>query len=75
MLTNLQKREFVEKGYLKVSGAIPRLQIEAARRAVNHSIGTVAPGGESLERNMPAHLCSELCDPPVSRWTPSPSNP
>ena len=65
MLTLQQKREFVEKGYLKIPGAIPMIQIEAARRAINHSIGVVGLGGENLENNRSAFHCAELCDQPV----------
>lgn len=65
MLTANQKREFVDRGYLKIPGAIPLAQVEAARRAINHSIGTVGLGGENLENNRSAYHCAELCDQPV----------
>ena len=34
MLTELQKREFVEQGFLKIPGVVPKVLIDAARRAV-----------------------------------------
>ena len=65
MLSKQQKREFVDKGYLKVEGAVPQILVEAARRAVNHSIGEVGLGGENLESNRSSYHCAELCDQPV----------
>lgn len=65
MLTPTQKRQFVEEGYLQISGVVPQVLIEAARRAVNHSIGTVGIGGENLDNNRSGFFCSELLDAPV----------
>ena len=50
MLTQGQKREFVEQGYLKIPGVVPQVMIEAARRKVYHSIGNVGMGGETWRR-------------------------
>lgn len=38
-LTESQKRFFYEEGYLKVSGAVPRAMVDAARQAINAEIG------------------------------------
>ena len=38
-LTKSQKRFFYEEGYLKVSGAVPRVMVDAARQAINAEIG------------------------------------
>ncbi|MEE2754563.1 MAG: hypothetical protein VX910_11315, partial [Candidatus Latescibacterota bacterium] len=65
MLTSKQKREFVDRGYLKIEGAIPMIQIEAARRAMNHSIGEVGLGGEDMAKNRSGYFCAELCTDPV----------
>ncbi len=65
MLSTAQKRQFVEDGYLKVPGVVPQVLIDAALRAVNHSIGHVGQGGENLENNRGAFFCSELLDAPV----------
>ncbi len=62
MLTRTQKREFVDKGYLKIPGAIPLAQVDAARRAINHSIGAVGLGGENMDNNRSSFYCAELCD-------------
>ena len=65
MLTNAQKRRFVEEGYLQISGAVPQIMIDAARRVVNHSIGTVGMGGENLENNRSAFFCYDILDSPT----------
>ena len=51
MLSNQQKRQFVDEGYIVVPGAVPGVMVEAARRAVNHSIGHVGVGGEDLAKH------------------------
>ena len=65
MLTNAQKREFAEEGYLKIPGVIPQIMIERARHAVLHSIGHVGLGGEDMANNRSAFFCAELLDAPV----------
>lgn len=65
MLTQAQKRHFVREGYLHVSGVVPQIMIDAARRVVNHSIGTVGSGGENLENNRSAFFCYDILDSPT----------
>ena len=65
MLTNQQKRQFVEEGYLVVPGALPLAMVEAARRVVNHSIGNVGIGGEDLANHRGGFHCAELLDAPI----------
>ncbi len=65
MLTVEQKQHFVTEGYVQVPGAIPAEMIETARRAVNHSIGTVGLGGENPDGHRSAFFCAELLDAPV----------
>ncbi|MGA1196902.1 MAG: phytanoyl-CoA dioxygenase family protein [Candidatus Latescibacterota bacterium] len=65
MLTNAQKRRFVEEGYLQISGVVPQIMIDAARRVVNHSIGTSGMGGENLENNRSAFFCYDILDSPT----------
>jgi len=65
MLTLKQKREFVDRGFLKIEGAIPMVQVEAARRSMNHSIGEVGLGGENKDSNRSPFFCAELCTEPV----------
>ena len=65
MLTLAQKREFYDEGYLKIPGVVPKVLIDEALRAVNHSIGTVGLGGEDMENNRSAFHCAELLRAPV----------
>ena len=65
MLSKAQKRQFVEDGYLKIPGVVPKVLVDAALRAVNHSIGVIGQGGEDLSNNRGAFFCSELLDAPV----------
>ena len=65
MLSKAQKRQFVEDGYLKIPGVVPKVLVDAALRAVNHSIGVIGQGGEDLTNNRGAFFCSELLDAPV----------
>ena len=65
MLSLAQKREFHEQGYLRVAGAVPKVMIDAALRAVNQSIGSVGLGGEDMENNWSAFFCAELLEAPV----------
>ncbi|NKB72502.1 MAG: hypothetical protein GKR89_35950 [Candidatus Latescibacteria bacterium] len=65
MLSDKQIRQFATDGYLVVPGALPLVMVEAARRAVNHSIGHVGLGGEDLQRHRAGFHCAELLDAPV----------
>ena len=65
MLTLAQKREFYEEGYLRIPGVVPKVLVNEALRAVNHSIGTNGLGGEDMENNRSAFFCAELLRAPV----------
>ncbi len=65
MLSLAQKREIHEQGFIKVPGVVPKVMIDAALRAVNHSIGTIGLGGEDMEDNRSAFFCAELLEAPV----------
>ena len=65
MLSLAQKRQFYEQGFLKVPGAVPKVMIDEALRAVNYSIGTVGMGGEDMEKSRSAFFCAELLEAPV----------
>ena len=65
MLTTAQKRQFVEEGFIKIPGVVPKVLVDAARRAVNHSIGNVGLGGEDMENSRSAFFCAELLEAPV----------
>jgi hypothetical protein len=60
MLTRRQKRHFYEEGYVVVPGAVPRLMVDAARQAINHSVGSVGVREENSAQYRPAALCDEL---------------
>ena len=60
MLTEAQKREFYEEGYIKIPGAVSRIMVDAARKAINHSIGAVGQSGEDAEKFRVAAYCDEL---------------
>ena len=64
MLTDTQKREFVKEGYLRIPAVVPHVLIDAARRAVNHSIGNVGIGGKNSANSRSAFFCAELLDAP-----------
>lgn len=38
-LSRAQKLDFIENGYLKVPGVVPQIMVNAALRAINHSVG------------------------------------
>ena len=38
-LTDSQKRFFYQKGYVKVSGVVPAVMVDAARQAINAQMG------------------------------------
>ena len=65
MLSLAQKRQFYEQGYLKIPGVVPKVMIDEALRAVNHSIGAVGLGGENMDSNRSAIFCAELLEAPV----------
>ena len=38
-LTDSQKKEFYGEGWLKISGAVPKVMVDAARRSINNGLG------------------------------------
>ncbi len=59
-----QKREFYERGFVIVPGVIPRVMVDAALRAINHSVG------EGMDRDEMTRMRSqtyarEIVDTPV----------
>ena len=57
MLSAAQKRFFYEEGYIKIPGAVPQIMVEAARHAMNHSIGSA---GKQGEESLVAHDAAKL---------------
>ena len=64
-LTRRQKLDFHEYGYLKLSGIVPRVMVDAARHAINHSIGNVGMHEEDLATMRARSYCQELQKDPV----------
>ena len=61
-LTHLQKREIYENGYVHLPGVVPRVMVDAALRAINHSVGEgmnademVVAGADLLPGPQPPH--------------------
>ena len=64
-LTPEQIREFYDRGYVKIPGAISKAMVDTARQAVNHSIGTLGPNGEDMSKHRAAQFCRDLNGTPV----------
>lgn len=65
MLTKQQIRQFYEEGFIRIPGAVPRVMVEAARKAMNHSIGAVGQGTDDLDNFKAGAYCDELKAEPV----------
>lgn len=65
MLTREQIQSFYEEGYIKIPGAVPKEMVDAARKAMNHSIGSVGQGGDDLDNFKTGAYCDELKNLPV----------
>ncbi|MCZ6634660.1 MAG: hypothetical protein O7G87_14750, partial [bacterium] len=49
MLTRRQTQTFYDEGFLKLEGVIPKLMVDAARKAINHRMGQLSAGELDLE--------------------------
>ena len=58
-LTFLQKQEFIKDGYLKIPGVVPRIMVEEALRAINHSVGAGIPS-DQVTKMQARSYCTEL---------------
>lgn len=63
-LSHAQKHEILEKGYVKVPGVVPRVMVDAALRAINHSVGQ-GMNVEDMTRFRSRSYCPELQSNPV----------
>jgi ectoine hydroxylase-related dioxygenase (phytanoyl-CoA dioxygenase family) len=63
-LTHAQRSQFVEQGYVHVPGVIPRVMVDAALRAINHSVGEGMNVAE-MTRFRAQSYCPELQQNPV----------
>ena len=60
MLTQSQKKEFHQNGFLKVAGVVPQLMVDAARKSINHSIGSIGKHQADEAKYLAPAFCSEL---------------
>ena len=65
MFTNSQIESFYEEGYIQIRGAVPKVMVDAARKAINRSIGAVGLGTDDLENFKVGSYCDELKSDPV----------
>jgi hypothetical protein len=64
-LNRVQKQQMYDAGYLVIRGAVPRLMIEEARRAVNHYLGEQGLPTEELKKMGAQTFCPDLTKAPV----------
>jgi len=63
-LTHLEKQALFEQGFVKIPGVVPRVMVNAALRAINHSLGQgIDPGRLPIFRSQ--SYCPELQSAPV----------
>jgi hypothetical protein len=63
-LSFVQKRQFFEQGFLLIPGVVPRVMVDAALRAINHSVGEgMAPDEMPIMRAQT--YCREITQTPV----------
>ena len=63
-LTKLQKQQFFEQGFLHIPGVVPRVMVDEALRAINHSLGEGLPA-EDIQKTRAQTYCRELTQLPV----------
>jgi len=63
-LSHAQKQAIFENGFVKIPGVVPRIMVDAALRAINHSVGQgMAP--DDMVRFRSQSYCPELQNTPV----------
>jgi len=63
-LSPAQKLEIFEKGFVRIPGVVPRILVNAALRAINHSVGNGMPA-EDMNRLRSQSYCNEIQRTPV----------
>jgi hypothetical protein len=63
-LSYFQKQAFYRDGFLQVPGVVPRVMVDAALKAINHSIGQGMPAEEMTKMRAQSY-CKELQSEPV----------
>ncbi|MCK6470965.1 MAG: phytanoyl-CoA dioxygenase family protein [Planctomycetes bacterium] len=64
LLSYAQRRHMYEHGYVSVPGVVPKVMVDAALRAINHSLGEGLPQEEILKLRAQSY-CRELQTDPV----------
>ncbi len=64
-LTRLQLQDFHRDGYLVIPGAVPGVMVDAARAAINHSLGYDGLPPEDLPKMRATTYCGDLRSQPV----------
>ena len=59
-LTPQEKRAFRQDGYLKLAGAVPRIMVDRALRAINHSLGAEGMNKDELPTLRARSYCGEI---------------
>ncbi len=59
-LTPAQKRFFHEEGYIKIPGAVPRVMVDSALHAINHSLGYEGMNKDALNTMRAQTYCREI---------------
>ena len=65
MITDTQKQEFIDRGFIQLTRVVPREVCQTALKAINHSIGNVGKTGGDPERFTVDQFCHELADQPM----------
>ena len=66
-LTDAQKREFYDQGFVKLPGIVPREKVDAALRAINASLGSEGIPPDQLATFRARSYCPELQGaPPIT---------
>ncbi|HZO89975.1 MAG TPA: phytanoyl-CoA dioxygenase family protein [Chthonomonadaceae bacterium] len=63
-LTHAQKQAFYDQGYVQVPGVVPRVMVDAALKAINHSVGEGIPTDQVVTMRSRSY-CTELQREPV----------
>ena len=64
-LTNQQKLDFYENGYLKIPGVVSPLMINAALHAINYSLGEEGMNKDDLPTLRAQSYCKEIRKSPA----------
>lgn len=64
-LTYAQKKDFMENGFVKIPGVIPKSMIQQTVKMINHSLGSEGMNKEDLPKFRSLSYCPELQNAPM----------